>query len=260
MNLESFAKLIQRKFDSLQSEPWATSIREFFSTNFFKTAIRKNFDPRNVSAIWYMVYLMLRCCIFCSVIVRPRWEGWAIDWCRLHYDIMNNGKAIHVIHTVFSTWMYYRHYCIALPWRRPTQIGRNVEKGKFVSNWLEKSEPSYFEFRKGTSAEVSLEYGICLIESLYTCTCYSSWVKHDEKEKSKIEIFMFVFPTSFSHVWVSRILGAFLQWHFCLTLLCLSQSYSHTLSTGGPFEPYSSLHRKHRKSWKHCVWQCTSQF
>ena len=43
VNLESFAKLIQRKFDSLQ----------FFSTNSFKTAIRENLDPRNISATWY---------------------------------------------------------------------------------------------------------------------------------------------------------------------------------------------------------------
>ena len=32
---------------------WTTLIREYFLTNFFKTAIGENFDPQNISAIQY---------------------------------------------------------------------------------------------------------------------------------------------------------------------------------------------------------------
>ena len=34
---------------------------------------------------------------------------WAIDWCRLRYDIMNHNEIIHIILIVFSMWMYYNN-------------------------------------------------------------------------------------------------------------------------------------------------------
>ena len=45
VNLESFVKFIQLKFEQLiQSGAWATHIREMFSMNSFKTVICENLD------------------------------------------------------------------------------------------------------------------------------------------------------------------------------------------------------------------------
>ena len=55
VNLESFAKLFRRNISHFEVEPhWRRieqRIREIISTNFLKTAIRENLDPRNISAI-----------------------------------------------------------------------------------------------------------------------------------------------------------------------------------------------------------------
>ena len=58
--MESFAKLIQRIFGHFEVEPhWRRieqRIRKIISMKFLKTGIRENLDPRNISAIRYIIY------------------------------------------------------------------------------------------------------------------------------------------------------------------------------------------------------------
>ena len=51
------------------SHAWATHIREFFSMNSFKTAIRENIGLQNISAIRYKVETL-------SFEQLYRWVGW----------------------------------------------------------------------------------------------------------------------------------------------------------------------------------------
>ena len=53
-NFESFAKCIQLKF-----EPLHCHVHVQHSMNSFKTAIRENLDPQNISAIIMVVYISL---------------------------------------------------------------------------------------------------------------------------------------------------------------------------------------------------------
>ena len=101
---------------------------------------------------------------------------------------------------------------------------------------------------------------ICCADHLYMP--YSFWVMHEWKEsrKNKIKILMVDFLECEEDSWNSgsifymRIAKGFNLQELCITLLCLSWSFSHILSTERHFKPAQSLLRKYSTFWYKRHW------